>query len=130
MTGGKNSYIARLIDSILSVDKSIRFVGVYFDGRLHKKWKKGIKSYLDEKEARISADRASIKWALSEMLSDKTGEPKFSIMVYKKVYMITLPSKDKKSLVLVSTCPEGDPFVLASRIEDEIEKMQSFEIEA
>lgn len=94
-------------DLVLSIDGKIRYVGVYLDEQIHYKLQKGVKSHFTEEEEVISVKTEVVRASMRRYMSEKIGEPIFSITQYPKVKMITfhLPPAN---LVLMSTEPDAN----------------------
>ena len=86
----------------MSIDKKIRYVGVYDYGELYDKKRKRLKNYLTKEETEISLSQAVYRWSTRKKTSEKIGKPIFSLSKYEKIYRITLPIGGA-GLILVST---------------------------
>lgn len=94
-------------DLVLSIDGKIRYVGVYLDEQIHYKLQKDVKTYFTEEEGMVSVKTEVVRASMRRYMSEKIGEPIFSITQYPKVKMITfhLPPAN---LVLMSTEPDAN----------------------
>ena len=110
----KQIILQEVLDEILSVDENIRFVGIYHNGVILTKKKRGIEIYLDSKETEKSIHDAIYRWKKREEFSKKIDSPVYSITKYGKVHRITISIPE--GLILVSCEPNIDPISLIDKI--------------
>jgi len=91
-----------LFDKILSIDKKIRFVGIYETPHVYRKMQQGVTSYLSEFETETSLNQALYRWKVRLKFQQKIGAPIFAFTKYEKVYRVTMQF-EKESILCVST---------------------------
>lgn len=100
--------ILEFCDLILSVDKKIRYVGVYHNENVYHKLQKNVKSYFTDEENMISVKTEVVRASMRRYMVEKLGEPIFSITKYPKVTMVTFHCM-VTNLVLLSIEPDVNP---------------------
>ncbi len=100
--------IPEFCDLILSVDKKIRYVGVYHNENVYHKLQKNVKSYFTNEESMISVKTEVARASMRRYMVEKLGEPIFSITKYPKVTLVTLYCM-VTNLVLLSIEPDVNP---------------------
>jgi len=87
-----------LFDKILSIDKKIRFVGIYETPHVYRKMQQGVTSYLSEFETETSLNQALYRWKVRLKFQQKIGAPIFAFTKYEKVYRVTMIFEGEKIL--------------------------------
>ena len=82
-------------ESVLKIDKKIRFTGIYDLPRVYYKMQEGVTSYLSEFEIETSLNQSLYRWKSRVKLEQKVGLPAFSLTKYAKIYRVTMPFKDE-----------------------------------
>ena len=103
--------ILEFCDLILSVDKKIRYVGVYYNEKMYHKLQKNVKSYFTDEEDTVSIRTEVVRASLRRYMVEKLGEPIFSITTYPKVSMMTFHFM-VTNLVMISAEPDAGPNVV------------------
>lgn len=78
-------------ESVLKIDKKIRFTGIYDLPRVYYKMQEGVTSYLSEFEMETTLNQSLYRWKSRVKLEQKVGLPVFSLTKYAKIYRVTMP---------------------------------------
>jgi len=107
--------LEKIFDEIFNIDINIRYIGIYRNGKLYGKARKGLKTYLDEKETKKSIIEAVRRWDERREWEPKIGRPIYSQTMYEKVKRITMQI-DEKTILLLSTDVEAEHEKIILRI--------------
>lgn len=110
----KKKILDEVIDEILAIDENIRFAGIFHNGDILTKMKKGVESYLNSKETEQSLHDAMYRWKQREKLSKKIDSPVYSITKYGKVQLITISLPN--GLILISCELHVDPISIVNKV--------------
>lgn len=107
---------------VLSLDRSIRFVGVCSnEGKLlNIKYRDQIHPLLSDKELLYSIIKSVERYTSRKYSEEKLGPPRYSITAYENVKRATIPVKE--GLVFVSFEGNGDEFAILKKILYQIKK--------
>ena len=94
-------------DLILSIDKKVRYVGVYLNEIFSYKVQKNTVQYFTDDENSISVKTEVVRASLRRYLAEKVGEPIYAMTKYPKVSLVTLHFMET-NLVLISMEPDAD----------------------
>jgi len=94
--------LEKIYDEIFNIDINIRYIGIYRNGKLYGKVRKGLKTYLDEEETKQSIVEAVRRWEERKQWEPKIGRPIYSQTMYEKVKRITMQIDDS-TILLMST---------------------------
>ncbi len=109
--------LEKIYDEIFNIDINIRYIGIYRNGKLYGKVRKGLKTYLDEEETKQSIAQAVRRWDERKEWESKIGRPLYSQTMYEKVKRITMQIDDG-TILLLSTDIEAEHEKILLRILD------------
>ena len=104
-----------IIEKCLNISPKVRFVGIYDNGNLVHKTQSNIQTYLSPSETERSCIEALLRYKTRMLLSDKIGKPIWSITMYEKIYLVTIPIKHNV-LMLLSMELSSDPIGISTKI--------------
>jgi len=109
--------LEKIFDEIFNIDINIRYIGVFRNGKLYGKVRKGVKTYLDEEETKLSIVQAVRRWEERKAWESKIGRPLYTLTMYEKVKRITMQI-DENTILLMSTDIESEHEKILLRILD------------
>ena len=109
--------LEKIYDEIFNIDINIRYIGIYRNGKLYGKVRKGLKTYLNEEETKRSIDQAVRRWEERKEWESKIGRPIYTLTMYSKVKRITIQIAENL-ILLMSTDIESDHERILLRILD------------
>ena len=109
--------LEKIFDEIFNIDINIRYIGIYRNGKLYGKVRKGLKTYLNEEETKRSIDQAVRRWEERKEWESKIGRPIYTLTMYSKVKRITIQIAENL-ILLMSTDIESDHERILLRILD------------
>ncbi len=109
--------LEKIYDEIFNIDINIRYIGIYRNGKLYGKVRKGLNTYLDEEETKQSIAQAVRRWEERKKWESKIGRPIYSQTMYEKVKRITMQIDDS-TILLISTEIEAEHEKILLRILD------------
>lgn len=106
-----------LISDVLSLDKKIRFAGVYHNHSesLEDELREDIQSYFDEEETIESVQRAKLRMLSRKPVEKHLGRIQYAMAKYDKVIRYTFSLNDH-DLLLVSTESDANSDLVISKI--------------
>ena len=104
-----------IIEKCLNTSSTIRFVGIYDNGRLYHKTQNDVQTYLSSSETERSCIQALLRYKTRMLLAKKIGKPIWSITMYEKLYRVTIPMMEN-TLMLLSMELSSDPFDICAKI--------------
>ena len=107
----------KLIDSVMSIDEHIRFVGVSdLDGNLEATGKReGVETLLSLEDTQDTLKHAANAWKSRMKHYDKIGQGLYTLAVYEKLRRATIPLEDGR-LLLVTIDNQGGQKQILDRI--------------
>lgn len=109
--------LEKIFDKIFDISINIRYIGIYRNGKLHGKMRKGLRPYLDEEETKRSIAEAVRRWEERKEWEPKIGRPIYSLTMYVKVKRITIQIAENV-ILLMSTDIESEHEKILLRILD------------
>ncbi len=107
----------KIFDEIFDISINIRYIGIYRNGKLYGKMRKGLRPYLNEEETKRSIVDAVRRWEERREWEPKIGRPIYSQTMYEKVKRITMQIDDS-TILLMSTEIEAEHEKILLRILD------------
>jgi len=109
--------LEKIFDEIFDISINIRYIGIYQNGKLQGKMRKGLRPYLDEEETKRSITAAVRRWEERKEWEPKIGRPIYTLTMYAKVKRITIQIAEDV-LLLMSTDIECEHEKILLRIFD------------
>ncbi len=109
--------LEKIFDEIFDISINIRYIGIYRNGKLKGKMRKGLRPYLNEEETKRSIAEAVRRWEERKEWEPKIGRPIYTLTMYVKVKRITIQIAEDV-LLLMSTDIECEHEKILLRIFD------------
>ncbi len=105
----KPAVMKDLCETILDIDKRIRFAGITdgFGKLVISEYRKGSVPLLAEKESTLSVIQSTIVLGTRKTMQPKLGKIRYVVVTYEKVKLLTVPFPDG-SILMVSFDGKGD----------------------
>ena len=95
----------RMIEEIFTLNKGIRYSGVFYNGFTLIKMREGIQNLLTSEETAFSLTDTLSRWKTRQSLSNKLGKPLYAMAEYEKIKRITIPLNENGILLISTVCP-------------------------
>ena len=106
---------------VFRIDRKIRYVGIFHENKTFSQMREGLRNYLTAEDTKRSLVDSWTRWKIRRSLSDKIGNPRYSITSYDKIMRFAIPIYEN-SIILVSTEPDVFPVIIIKEILEIVEE--------
>ncbi len=107
----------KFLNSIMHVSSNVRYVMIYDlkGNRMVKRKMDGVTDLLTEEQNKIALNHTIESWNFRNSLSEKIGNPKYTLQVYGNLMRVVVPF-GKDMLLIVTLDNTGAPYNIIERI--------------
>ena len=108
----------KFLNSIMHVSANVRYVMIYDlkGNKIFKQKKDGVSDLLTEEQNKLALKHTIESWNFRISLSEKIGNPKYTLQVYENLMRVILPF-GKGMLLIVTLDNTGAPYNIIERIQ-------------